>query len=68
MELLREAPREAYSFQNAGWPNDVVDLKTEELPAVVWSGTTRGNRCAFAACCRKSLSAASGTTLCSFGV
>ena len=35
VELLREAPREAYSFQNAGWPNDVVGLKTEELPAVV---------------------------------
>ena len=35
VELLREAPREAYSFQNAGWPSDVVGLKTEELPGVV---------------------------------
>src|SRR5210317_557443 len=35
VELLREAPREAYSFQNAGWPSDVVGLRTEELPGVV---------------------------------
>lgn len=35
VELLREAPREAYSFQNTGWPTDVVGLKTEELPGVV---------------------------------
>ena len=35
VELLREAPREAYSFQNAGWPSDVVGMKKEELPGVV---------------------------------
>ena len=35
VELLREAPREAYSFQNAGWPSDVVGLRTTELPGIV---------------------------------
>ncbi|EEH60363.1 uncharacterized protein MICPUCDRAFT_38075 [Micromonas pusilla CCMP1545] len=35
MTLLRETPREAYSYQQLGWPAEITSMTTTELPSVV---------------------------------
>ena len=35
VELLREAPREAYSLQQPGWPSELRNLTREPLPKIV---------------------------------
>jgi nuclear pore complex protein Nup155 len=50
LELLREAPREAYSLQQPGWPSEMRNVAQKPLPKIVLERYERRQSVCFCGC------------------